>query len=90
LGEVYQYDFEKAVRFMLKAFGLYELAQCESVELNITLKGAEICDGLSHLTAGIKMTDGRAVDPTDGMPLSFSEDGFWRLLNTQVGIIVLH
>jgi hypothetical protein len=59
------------VRFILKAFGLYELAQHESVELNIALDGAEICDGLSHLTAGIKMTDGRAVDPTDGMPVIF-------------------
>ncbi len=27
LGEVYQYDFQKTVRFILKAFGLYELAQ---------------------------------------------------------------
>ena len=60
------------------------------MELNITLDGVEIFDGLSHLTAGIKMTDGRAVDPTDGMPLLFSEDGFWRHLIHKVGIIGLH
>jgi len=83
LGEVYQYDFEKAVCFIVQTFGLYELAQRESVELNVTFDGAEICDGLCHLTAGIKMTDGRAVDPTDGMPLSFMEEGVGRLFNTQ-------
>jgi hypothetical protein len=75
LGEVYQFEFEPFIRFILKTFSLYDIAQCESVELCITLDGAELCDGLSHLTAGIKITDPRAVDPKDGSPLSCMEDG---------------
>jgi hypothetical protein len=69
LGEMYQYNFEVFLRFILKTFSLYEIAQRESVEMSITLDGAELCDGISHLTAGIKVTDHRALDPCDGVPL---------------------
>jgi hypothetical protein len=84
LGEVYQFEFEPFIRFILKTFSLYEIAQRESVELCITLDGAELCDGLSHLTAGIKITDPRAVDPKDGTPLSCMENGLvGRIFKTQ-------
>jgi hypothetical protein len=69
LGEMYQYDFEKFIRFTLIVFQLVDLAQRESVEMCITLDGAELCDGISHLTAGIKVTDPWAIDPRDGSPL---------------------
>lgn len=83
LGEVYQYEFEKFIRFMLKTFGLHDIAQTDSVELCITLDGAELCDGLCHLTAGIKLTDGSAVDPRDGTPLSCLDETTGRLFSTQ-------
>ncbi len=68
----------------LKTFSLYEIAQCKSVELCITLNGADLCDGLNHLTAGIKIMDPRAVDPKDGTPLSCMENGLvGRILKTQ-------
>lgn len=35
------------------------------MELSITLDGAEVCDFISHLTAGIKVTDARAIDPRE-------------------------
>jgi hypothetical protein len=73
LGEVFQYDFECFIRFILKMFGLHEISQTDSVEMCITLDGAELCDGLCHLTAGIKVTDPRVVDPRDGTPLSCME-----------------
>jgi hypothetical protein len=69
LGEVFQYDYERFVRFLLRSFSLHEITQQESVELCITMDGAELCDGLCHLTAGIKITDSRAVDPRNGSPL---------------------
>ncbi len=47
-----------------------DIAQRDSVEVSITPDGAELCDGLCHLTAGIKVTDPRAVDPRDGKRLS--------------------
>ncbi len=74
LGEMFQYDYEKFIRFILKTFRLSEVAQRESIELCITLDGAELCDGISHLTAGIKITDPRAIDPKNGIPLCTVND----------------
>jgi hypothetical protein len=70
LGECFAYDYEKFVRFLLQSFSLYDIAQRETVELCIALDGAELCNGIQHLTAGIKITDRRAIDPKDGVPLS--------------------
>jgi hypothetical protein len=82
LGEVFAFDYELFIRHILKSFSLYEVAQRESVELSITLDGAELCNGLSHLTAGVKITDHRAVDPRSGIPLSC--DGlFGRIFKVQ-------
>jgi len=50
----------------------------------ITLDGAKLCDGLSHLTAGIKVSDSRAIDPRDGVPLISEGDGaFGRIFKVQ-------
>jgi len=77
LGEMYKFHHEKMVRFILKAFSLHEIAQQESVELCITLDGAELTKDLCHLTFGIKVTDSRAIDPRDGTPLACQEDGIY-------------
>jgi hypothetical protein len=71
---MYQYNYECFLRFILKIFQLEEIAQVELVELSITLDGAELCDGISHLTAGIKVTYARAIDPRDGSPLCMTMD----------------
>lgn len=84
LGEMFQFDYEKMVRFILRAFSLHEIAQRERVELCITLDGAELTKDLCHLTFGIKVTDSRAIDPRDGCPLAYSEDGvFGNLFRVQ-------
>ncbi len=83
LGEVYRYEFEKCVRFILRTFALDELAQTDFVELCITLNGAELYESLCHLTAEIKIIDARAVDPRDGTPISCVEDGVGCLFSTQ-------
>jgi hypothetical protein len=75
LGEMYAFNYEKMVRYILKAFSLDQIAQTESVELCITLDGAELTKDLCHLTFGVKVTDRRAIDPRDGSPLSYSEPG---------------
>ena len=69
LGEMYQFDYERTLRLILKTFGLEEVATRSSVEISITLDGAELCDYLSHLTAGVKVTDKRAIDPRTKMPM---------------------
>lgn len=52
-----------------KTFGLDGIAQTSNVEISITLDGAELCDFKSHLTAGVKVTDKRAIDPRTKLPL---------------------
>jgi hypothetical protein len=54
---MYQYNFEKFLCFILQVFQLEEISQRESVEMCIMLDVAELCDGISHLAAGIKVTD---------------------------------
>jgi hypothetical protein len=84
LGEMFAYDYELFIRYILKSFLLYEIAQRESVEICMTLDGAELCDGLSHLTAGIKISDHRAIDARDGVPLSSLANGvFSRIFKVQ-------
>lgn len=74
LGEMFQFDYERKLRLILKTFGLDTVAQNSTVEISITLDGAELCDYKSHLTAGIKVTDRRAIDPRTNIPLC-SETG---------------
>jgi hypothetical protein len=84
LGEMFHFDYEKMVHFILRAFALHEITQRESVELCITLDGAELSKDLCHLTFGIKVTDRRAIDPRDGCPLAYSHDGgFGNLFRVQ-------
>jgi len=48
------------------------------------MDGAELCDGLCHLNAGIKITDSRAVDPRNGSPLCVVNGGLMgRIFYTQ-------
>jgi flagellar biosynthesis regulator FlbT len=84
LGEMYQFHYEKMLRYVLKTFQLDEIAQRDRVELCITLDGAELTKDLCHLTFGIKVTDARVIDPRDGSPLSYQEDGvFGNLFRVQ-------
>lgn len=84
LGEMYQFHFEKMLWFLLKTFKLHDIAQRERVEISITLDGAELTKDLCHLSFGIKITDGCAINPRDGLPLAYSEDGiFGNIFNNQ-------
>jgi hypothetical protein len=66
LGEMFSFDYERILCLILKTFGLYEIAQRESIEICITLDRAELCNYLNHLTAGVKIVYKRAVDPRLG------------------------
>ncbi len=69
------FSLDKMVWYLLKAFSFHEIAQRESVELCITLDGTELMKDLCHLTFGVKVTDACAIDPRDGSPLGYQEDG---------------
>jgi hypothetical protein len=79
-----KFDFELFLNYILKTFQLDEIAQRESVELSITLDGAELCNRISHLMVGIKVTDGRAVDPQMGIQLcTGGDETFSRIFSMQ-------
>ncbi len=89
MGEMFQYDYELYIRFLLKCFKLHDVAQRESVEFCITLDDAELCKGLSHLMAGVKITDPRAIDPRDEVPISCMNGVFGRYLRCKAGTTAL-
>jgi hypothetical protein len=39
------------------------------VELSMTLDGTELCNGISHLPAAVKITDARTINHRDGTPM---------------------
>ncbi len=52
-----------------------EIAQQESIELPITLDGAELTKDFCHLSFGVKITDPHAIEPRDGTPLVYMKEG---------------
>jgi hypothetical protein len=69
---------------------LHDIAQQESVELCITLEGAELCKGLSYLSLKVKITDKCAMNPRDGMPLRETQDRiFGNLFIMQALILIM-
>jgi hypothetical protein len=84
MSEMYQYEFEFFLHFYFKTLNLYDIAQRKSVELSMPLDGAELCDGILHLMAGVKVTNARGIDCIDGTPMCFFDDAaFVRLFKTQ-------
>jgi hypothetical protein len=67
-GEVYYIKFEPALRLLLKACQLHELATTASVKLAITVDGADLFKGRTHVSMGIKITDKRGVHPITKKP----------------------
>jgi len=88
-GEVYYINFEKAFRLLLKACKLDELAEKESVKVALTVDGADLFKGRTHVSTGIKITDERGVHPITGKPffLHASDNNDERYVNIQTSEI---
>ncbi len=56
-GEVYFLNFEKALRYLLKACHLDHLATTEKVKISLSIDGADLFKDRTHVSAGIKITD---------------------------------
>ena len=76
-GPVFEFRFEHMFRYLMDAYGLtpYCLTTCQerNVLISYTLDGAAITKYLSHLLAGMKMVDLRALDPTSNLPLFLNQ-----------------
>ena len=68
-GEVFFLNFEKALRHLLKACQLDELATREGIRISLSIDGADLFKDRTHVSAGIKITDTRGVHPVTKQPL---------------------
>jgi len=68
-GEVFYLDFEKALRLLLKACHLHEVAETSSVKIALTVDGADLFKGRMHVSTGVKITDDRGIHPISKKPL---------------------
>jgi hypothetical protein len=83
-GEVYFINLNNALRLLLKACGLHELAKTESVNIALAIDGADLIRDRTHVSAGVKITDPRGIYPISKQPLLVrSEDGNERYVKVQ-------
>lgn len=81
-GEVYYLNFDRAIRLLLKATGLYEKAQRTSVSISFTADGALLLNSRTHVSCGVKITDVDGIHPVTKMPLTaIDEDNSEALYN---------
>ncbi len=71
-GEVYYMDFDRTIRLLLKATGLYEKVQKTSVSLSFTADGALLMKTRTHVSCGVKVTDVDGKHPIAGLRLMSS------------------
>jgi hypothetical protein len=67
-----QFEYEPLLAYLLKLYKLDDVARDVNqlpVEFSITLDGADLSRNISHVTAGIKINDPRAIDPKTGIPV---------------------
>jgi hypothetical protein len=74
-GEVYFLNFEKALRFLLKACQLHDLAQVDSVRVSLSIDGADLFKDHTHVSAIIKISDYHCVHPITKKPHFVQDDG---------------
>ncbi len=69
-GEVYYINFDRAIRLLLKATGLYDKVQRTSVSISFTADGALLLNSRTHVSCGVKITDVDGIHPVTKLPLT--------------------
>jgi hypothetical protein len=83
-GEVFFLNFNKTLRLLLKACGLHDIAQTESVHIALAIDGADMIRDRTHVSAGVKITDSRGIHPITRQPLlQRSDDGEEKFVRVQ-------
>jgi len=62
-------NFDKALRHLLKATQLHDIATRDSIKISLSIDGADLFKDQTHVSAGIKITDTRGVYPITKQPL---------------------
>jgi hypothetical protein len=73
-GEVSFLNFANSLTLLLKACGLYELAQRESIKIAFAIDGADMIQEWTHVSAGVKIIDTRGHHPITKQPLLQKRD----------------
>jgi hypothetical protein len=60
---------EPLLRYLIKSYGLQDIAQVESIDMCITYDGAQLTKKVGHVTCGFKMCDSRSINPSTGSPI---------------------
>ena len=63
IAEGWGFDVESMIYYVLKKYGLLELAQTDGIEIKITFDGAELTGMKGHVCIGMQIVDKRARDP---------------------------
>ena len=68
------FEYEPLLHYLLELYCLKEIAVNQGgVNLSMTLDAADLSRNLTHITAGIKITDPRAIDPMTGLPFGMTK-----------------
>jgi len=68
-GEVFYLHFQKALRHLLRACNLHGIAEESSVKITLTVDGADLFKGGTHVSTGVKITDEWGIHPISRRPL---------------------
>ena len=79
------FEFLPLLTYVLKTYKLYEITTTiGGVCIAVTLDSADLSRNITHVTAGIKIVDPRAVDPISGIPIGL--DGSKKLQSRELCI----
>jgi hypothetical protein len=83
-GEVFFINFNNALRLLLKACGIHDLARSESIQIALAIDGADMIRDRTHVSAGVKITDTRGYHPITKQPLlQRNDDGEEKFVRVQ-------
>lgn len=66
-GEGVEFDYAKATRLVINAFGLEDKGKARSINVSESIDAAKVTKNLCHTSAGFKMTDPEGRDPLKSM-----------------------
>jgi hypothetical protein len=69
-GEVYFLNFDRAFQLPLRACKLHDLAETHSIKVTLTVDGADLFKGRTHVSTGVKIMDEHGIHPITGQPFS--------------------
>ncbi len=68
-------DYKKALCLLLKACNLHHLAETPSVKLAISVDGADLFKGRTHVSSGVKIVNEKGVHPVTKQPFIVNNVG---------------